>query len=285
MFVDDKNVTIDTIASPQLTVTDRASLTGLSAGKNLVMNRENFNSLPLAYPSQIGYYISGWDCDHVGITGNANDWMTQAISGGTITGVVDDIPPGTPTNTQGVDLVNHPGVISLNSGASTNSGCHVFWGAPTGGILIKGGERFDCVFFAVSLVNSFSRLGFHDSVTATDVVDGVYFDVSINTGLIKARTRNNGVLTTVDMMTIEVNTWYHTKIQVNADATAATFGIYDMSGALLVPEVTLTTNIPKDPGREVWPRAITCCNTTGARLLYQIDFISWSTPLQRGAAI
>jgi hypothetical protein len=285
MFVDDRQILIDTIASPQLTTASRASLTGLSAGKDLVMNRSDFNSLRLAYPSQIGYYTAPWDCDNRGTFGNTNDWMTQAIAGGTINEVTEDIAPGTPTNTQGVDMANHPGVISINSGTNINSGAQVCWGNPTGSILLKGGERFDCVFFTVELANTFSRLGFHDSVTAIDTVDGVYFDVGTGTGILSARTRNNGVLSAENMMTLAVNTWYHCKIQINADATAATFGIYDMIGALLVPEVTLTTNIPTTPGRDVLPRAMACRDTAGARLLYQIDFISWSTPLQRGAAI
>lgn len=283
MFVDDKSVVMPTVNSGTIPSAGSARIEGLN-DKRLVLSRDGFNSMPIAYPSLVNHYTSSWDCDNTGITGNVNDWMTQAIGGGTITAVTTDIASGTPTATEALDLANHPGVISLNSGTNVNSGCQISWGHPLNATQIKGGERFDCVFFPVNLTNTFARIGFHDSVSATDVVDGVYFDVNISTGNVEARVRNNSVLTKLFMLTISQNTWYHFKIQVNNNATEASFFILDMSGVVLA-QASIDSNFPLLPGRDVLPRFITARNVAGVLLLYQVDYIGWSVPLQRGATI
>jgi hypothetical protein len=284
MFVDDKAVIMPTVATGTIPASGSARLEGLNS-KQLVLSRSGFSNMPIAYPSLVNFYTSSWDCENTGTLGNANDWMTQAIAGGTMTAVTTGIASGTPTNTEAIDLVNHPGVVSINSGATANSGGQIAWGNPLNGILIKGGERFDCIFSAASLTNTLSRIGFHDGNSATDVVDGVYFDVGLNTGAITARTRSNSFpATSVNLMTITANTWYYLKIQINNNATSATFFIYDMLGAVLA-QTTITDNFPITAGRDCLPKAQSISSTGGARLIYQFDYIGWSTPLQRGATI
>jgi hypothetical protein len=284
MFVDDKAVIVPTVATGTIPASGSARLEGIST-KNLVLSRDGFSNMPIAYPSLVNFYTSSWDCENTGTLGNANDWMTQAVAGGTLTAVTTDIASGIPTNTEAIDLVNHPGVVSINSGGTTNSGGQISWGNPLNGILIKGGERFDCIFNAVSIVNTVSRIGFHDANTAVDVVDGVYFDTALNTGVVTARTRSNSFpATAINLMTLTENTWYYFRIQINNNATSATFLIYDMQGAVLA-QTTITDNFPLAAGRDVLPKAQAFSSTGGVRLLYQFDYIGWAVPLQRGATI
>ena len=209
-------------------------------------------------------------------TGSTNSpFNLTVISTGTIT----------TTPAAGVVDLNHPGVLLVRSSTTANSGA--LFSTTTVYVRIGGGEQFDCVFRTpAALANLTYRMGMQDAVTSADSIDGCYFEMTGGTGVITGKTANNSVRTTsAAIATLAVNTWYHARMIVNANATAVDFYIYDMAGAVL-GTVQITTNIPTASGREVGITGVFTNGTTTAVDIVNLDFVSYQYPgrrLQRGA--
>ena len=148
----------------------------------------------------------------------------------------------------GIPTASHPGVITIASSTTANSGASVISNGSQ--ILLGGGEQFDCVFKTPAAFTSITtRLGFHDTSTSADAVDGCYLEIS-TAGVAVGKTSNNSTRTTsATIATLSVATWYHGRVKLNAGATGVDFTIYDDSGAQQ-GTVNITTNIPTASGRE-----------------------------------
>lgn len=88
--------------------------------------------------------------------------------------------------------------------------------------------RFVCRFqISTALANRTIRMGFHDAVSVTDAVDGIYIEYSPST--VKGKTSANSVRsTTATTFTPTVNTWY-TAVIATDGFDSATFEIIDES--------------------------------------------------------
>ena len=117
----------------------------------------------------------------------------------------------------GVPTANHQGCLSITSSATANSGALIT--SNPNSILLGGGEQFDCVFKTpAAFTNITTRLGFHDCTTSADAVDGCYLEISA-TGVVTGKSSSNSVRTTsAALVTLTVNTWYHGRVTLAADA-------------------------------------------------------------------
>lgn len=129
---------------------------------------------------------------------------------------------------------------------------------------LAGGERTVCVFRRPSARTTIQfRIGFFDSTSQTDPVDGVYLQYIAATGVLEARTRNNNVQTIApSTFQTVLNTWYTATVDV-VSPTEAVFTIFNEAGAQLWQQ-TITTNIPSAAGREVGAGIIATESTTDA---------------------
>ena len=179
---------------------------------------------------------------------------------------------------------NHVGIQNISSSATANSG--YFWTFMSTGLLLSGNEQFDCIFRTPTVLTTVTtRMGFHDSSSSLDSVDGCYFEW-IGSGAVVAKTSNNSVRTTsATVATLLPDTWYHARVKLNAAATAADFTIYSDTGTQ-VGTTQITTNIPTASLRETTATVIATSSGTVAVNVIYLDYMSLSFPgrqMARGA--
>ena len=184
----------------------------------------------------------------------------------------------------GVVTGNHPGVLLFRSSTTANSG--VIVNTTQNIVLVQGGEQFDCVFRTpAALTNLTYRLGFHDTATSADAVDGIYFEMPAS-GAIVGKTSSNSVRTTSGTIaTLVANTWYHGRIVVNAAGTGVDFFIFSDAGTQL-GTANITTNIPTASGRETGVAFVGTSSGTTAVDVVNLDYMAAASPgrtLVRGA--
>jgi hypothetical protein len=182
------------------------------------------------------------------------------------------ISSGTQTFVTG--LLNHPGVLTLKSSSSANSG--VAFGnanAATSSIRIQGGEEFTTIFRLDRLTDVTFNLGFHDKTSASGPVDAVCLSVAPTTGVATGQAISNSSATnTASTYTLALSTWYRLVIKVNDDATAATFYLYDSATESLVWTDSVASNLPTDAGSELGC-LITCIHSGSSALdLISVDY-------------
>ena len=78
---------------------------------------------------------------------------------------------------------------------------------------------------------------------------------------------------TSNTYTITPNTWYRSKVELNEDATLATYTLYADDSETVLWTNTLATNIPKTAGREVGHGFISTSSGTTAISLANLDYM------------
>ena len=183
----------------------------------------------------------------------------SAISSGTIAIVVGE--------------AGHPGMASLSSATTTNSGYVINVGVT--GTLIGGGEVAELIFKTPATILSTTtiKFGYHDAITYALPVDGVYFIQSA--GVIKGAASSNSSQTlTSDGFTPSVSTWYRLKLVVNAAANQVDFYIYNAAGTLLWTN-NVQSNLPTGAGRGCGPCVITTDSGTTVNVLTTLDAMAF----------
>jgi len=146
---------------------------------------------------------------------------------------------------------NHPGVIELRDSTTAGGGYRIM--TDGGAFRLGGGEKFVCTFQMRGVRSTaVCRIGFQDSASATAPFDGVYFNIVGNGTTLTATgsCRNNNTETaTASTFAPANNTWYTCVIELNSNATLATFTIFNESGTQQFND-TVATNIPTASGRE-----------------------------------
>lgn len=165
----------------------------------------------------------------------------------------------------------HPGILRTTSSTTTNSGGYCRTDATA--ILLGGGEVAEFVFRIIDLTTLTFRLGFIDTATSADCVDGAYIEVP-STGNAVGKTSNNSTRTTsATIAALSTNTWYRARIVVNRAATAVDFYIYNDAGDQL-GTVQVTTNIPTAAGRQTGHGYIATKSGTTAQACVEMDYMS-----------
>jgi hypothetical protein len=143
----------------------------------------------------------------------------------------------------------HPGVVSLKSSASANSGA-LWYAFDPPSIILCGGEVAELIFKlpAAPLSEGQIQFGYTDGSPLDGLAtDGVHFWI-VGTTVTGKTADNNVRSTTGTSYTLTGDTWYHLKLVVNDTATRVDFYVYDASGAVLWTDY-LDTNIPTGAGR------------------------------------
>lgn len=169
----------------------------------------------------------------------------------------------------GLVTAHHPGVIKIRSSTTTNSGGRAVTDV-AGGLLLGGGEVFEGIVNFTTLTNTTVRVGFHDSTTSADAVDGAYFELSA--GTLKGKTASNSTRsTTGTTFTPTAGTWYRLRVTVNSNATQVNFDVFDDAGTNLLA-ANLAANIPTASGREVAAGLVATNSGTTATDLLHLDY-------------
>lgn len=199
--------------------------------------------------------------DLVGTSGgNIAPFALTAISSGTNSAIL------APT-------ANHPGVVRLTSSTTANSGGRIMTDATSH--LLAAGDYVEVVFTIVTLTNLTLRIGFIDTTTSTDCTDGAYVEV-LSTGVATFKTANNSTRTSAGTTaTLSTATWYRAEIEVNA-SNDARCRIYNAdTGAVVLAEQTITTNIPGGTNRACGIGIIATNSGTTATALVETDLIGY----------
>lgn len=202
-------------------------------------------------------------CDF--LSPSISPWSTLIVASGTSTGVSGSL--------------KHPGVRNLTSSTTQNSGYG--YNTTSNSILLCGGEKTTIIFKTASTITGITRrLGFHDTIDQNDANDGVYAEII--DGVITGKTSSAGTRSaTTATYTLTASTWYRLVIQLNSDATAATFYLYaDDSNTLLWSSI-LNTNVPNSVGRETGHGDISTYNGTSAITIGSIDYMDIVLPNAR----
>jgi hypothetical protein len=116
------------------------------------------------------------------------------------------------------------------------------------------------------------RVGFHDTATSADAVDGAYFEIVGD--VISAKAASNSTRTTAGTtFTLTVDRVYTFDIDVNDAGTSARFRVYENLNATPVLDVTITTNIPTGSARAFGAGIVATESTTTASdmiILYEM---------------
>ena len=135
------------------------------------------------------------------------------------------------TSTAVTGTANHPGIVTLTSSTSANSGYAYALG--TSSFLLAGTEVTEFIFQVVTTANTTARLGFQDSNSSTAPTDGAWVNIAATT--LDGRTASNTTSSTSGTnYTITASVWYRAKVVVNSDATQVDFYLYTCANGVQV---------------------------------------------------
>lgn len=183
------------------------------------------------------------------------------------------------THLVGTGSAKHPGTIQMKSTTGANSGYR--YSTDIKSILLNGGEKTTVIFKTAPVLTTVTTyMGFHDSVSEAAPTDGVYSKIS-NVTLTGQTINNTTGSTTGSSFTVSADTWYRLVIEINADATLATFVLYADDSDTVLWTDTLATNIPKTGGREVGHTIISTSSGVEAIVVGELDYMDMVLPYER----
>lgn len=240
-------------------VNSQISGSAASGANSDITTLSGLTKLPATPSAYTSYYTRV--CDFTSTGPLQEVWATAAMASGTLAGT-------------GASNANHIGTVLISSSTNANSG----WRFSTGTLdfLLSGYEESNFVFKTPAVINSASviRMGFLDSVTSVEPVDGVYIQLA-NTTLRGDCISNSVETLTPTTYTVSAATWYRARVALNSNATSATFTLYSESGAVLWTEV-VTTNIPNTAGRETGHVFVAYNTDTTAVQVLILDYMDLS---------
>lgn len=149
------------------------------------------------------------------------------------------ISTGTFTTLPATALTSNQGVVLLRASNTNNSGVRVQTTQP---IISAAGLVFRAVLSIPNLSTRTVRLGFLDTTTNADAVDGMYFEIVNLT--VSAKTANNSTRTTNPTTAdLTANTFYVFDIEQTTSGNVR-FVITDYATKTVLLDVNITTNIP-----------------------------------------
>jgi len=171
---------------------------------------------------------------------------------------------------------NHPGVVTLLDSTTANGGYKLT--TYSSSIRLAGTERGEFVFkFGTLRSGLIVNLGFFDTTTAADSTDLVCLHFTGATGRLTGGTRADATFgTTATYYSPTAGVWYRGVVELNSNATLATFTLYAENGSVLWTD-TLSSYIPTASGRELGFGVIATESTTDtAAIMLYLDYASMS---------
>jgi hypothetical protein len=184
------------------------------------------------------------------------DWWYDArlgTTGATALDVFAGVAVASGTNTTAIPaaavLGYNPFGVFLRSSTTANGGYRYQTTSLVADYFGVISHKFRCQFlWRTDFTGRTVRMGYHDTATVTDAVDGAYFEVIGATA--SAKTANNSTRTTnATTATLSLDVPYTFEIDVNAAGTSARFRIYSGTNTTPVLDVTNTANIPTTSAR------------------------------------
>lgn len=189
----------------------------------------------------------------VPVTSNPWDYWTEQYF--TSTTAADATFVGTATssgtNNTGIPTAALDGVwvngVFLRSSATANSGYRYMGSSVVGNYFSTIPQKFRCVWKPLTAHTNWTiRLGYLDTTSQADAVDGAYFEI-IN-GVAVAKTSSNSVRTTSGTtLTLTLAKAYI--FEIEATSTSVSFTIEDGVTGAVVYSQTISTNIPNTTAR------------------------------------
>lgn len=191
------------------------------------------------------------------------------------------IAGGTSSNRDAI--AKHNGIQAYVSHVS-NANSGYYFSANSNAILLTGGEKTTIVFRTAGLDGVTRRTGFHNSSDHNAPTNGIY--TRIVNGVITGQSAANGVMSTSSTSYLLSSFgWYRLVIQLNTDATLATYTLFADDSTTVLWTETLIDNIPKITGREVSHRDVcTLASPTSAITIGYIDYMDMLIPGARKVA-
>jgi Protein of unknown function (DUF2793) len=178
-----------------------------------------------------------WESYRITVT-TTGPWILTAVNAGT----------GNTAIPAAALLGHNPGGGFIRSSTTANSGARYKLANEVADYFGGMSHKFRGKALWRATAGNTVRIGFHDSITSADAVDGAYFEV--NNDVIACKTSNNSVRTqAITTLILTVNRVYTFDIDVNAAGTSARFRVYENLNATPVLDQTITTNIPNTTAR------------------------------------
>lgn len=141
----------------------------------------------------------------------------------------------------------NPYGVFLRSSTNANGGYRYSTSSITSDYFGVISHKFICQFmWLTSFTGRTVRIGYLDTSTNADAVDGAYFEIAEATASAKTSSDSNRT-TNATTVTLSLDTPYTFDIEVNAAGTSAQFRIYAGTNTTPILNVTNTTNIPTTP--------------------------------------
>ena len=214
--------TIEKVPSADNHITNKKyvddAISGVAPGST-----SNYTRLPL---NQIEFLNVG-----AGSAGRTSTWNALAVGGATQAQVT-------------TASVNHPGVMSFLCKAGTPNTGYCYMMDINSIKLGSGGEKSTFIFQIVTDVNTTTRLGFFNVITANPITDGVWLNIdALN---VTGRTIDSlgGNSTTGTSYNLTANVWYRGVIDMTDLSVGALFEIYAEGSTTRLWGDNLTSNIP-----------------------------------------
>ena len=191
----------------------------------------------------------------------------SAISGGTSSAAV----PILASNTL------YPYGVFLRSSTSANGGFKYNTSYITTDFFGGVAKKFQtAIMWKTSFTGRTVRVGFHDSGTVSDAVDGAYFEILDN--VVNCKTSDNSVRTTVTMATtLSIDEIYLFDIESNTAGTLITYKLINANTNVVIETATITTNIPTSSTRGFGVSLVATEATTTASDICVIYYIGNGT--------
>jgi hypothetical protein len=186
---------------------------------------------------------------------------------------------GSGTTTAGTGNEFHPCTNTFSSSATASSGYAINTGASQ--FRLKENMTFEAIFYKNSKAGNVSHMfiGFVDSVTAGQPVDGVYFNIS-NATVTPYNTNNSVNSNGLNTFNITLDTWYRAKIIIT-NITHTQFFLYNSTSNTgtgntdLVMQQNISGRVPSIAGRETGAGFSTWVQgATTAVVLLNMDYMS-----------
>jgi hypothetical protein len=215
-------------------------------------------------------YFRSFFTDYTG-TANNFPFVVTLLSSGTVA-----IMNGT---------ADRPGILRVRDSTTANGGVRISLDASSANLAsfrLAGGEKLTHVFkWTDNRTTSFAMFGIHNASTGTIPTNGVYLRLD---GTATGFTAG-GRCTTASVETATpgaesfvgtFNTWYNLVVELNSNATVATFSILNADRTSVLWTKQIITNIPTGTSNTVVPNLIAVETTVDAPPTNGIVDFDWT---------
>lgn len=210
------------------------------------------------------FWVENWFTHNNRVQSNV---IGSAISSGTISTAI----PASSLNGK------FPTGVFIRSSTTANGGYRFQTTSLVSDYFGVASHKFRCIFQSLtSFVNRTVRIGYLDTTSVSDAVDGAYFEIV--GGVAACKTASNSVRTTnATTVVLSLTTHYMFDIEVDSLGTQVRFRIWDADTSTLILDVVNTTNIPNSSSRTFGSGIVATESSTTASNIGVLKYLAWGT--------